>query len=108
MILTSAAVVAAFGLALFALGQVTDNPGVALVGAIFIIGVGAAGATGGYQVADGETVIEYNNSSTNETVTDVETTYKDVETPQDLPLGVMVTLTGFVLFIGAAGRASES
>jgi sugar lactone lactonase YvrE len=62
MILTTAAAVSAFGLLLFFIGQSTDNHGVAIIGAVFIIGVGAAGAVGGYQVAVGEDVDQYTDT----------------------------------------------
>jgi multisubunit Na+/H+ antiporter MnhB subunit len=103
MILQSAAVVAALGLVLFILGYSFDRPELVMLGAIVVIGVGASGMAGGFQVADG--TVEYTNAE-NETVT--EKTYSDVETQGDFPLGVVVTLIGTVMFMAGAGRASET
>lgn len=104
MILLAAAAVSVFGLVLFAFGYAFDSPGVAMVGALFIVGIGAAGAIDGYEYKGGQ--VETYNNSTNTTTIDYQ--YQSVSVHTDFPLGVMVTLAGVVLFMGASGRASES
>lgn len=62
MILQTAALLLAVGFIAYALGKVTDRPGVAMIGAIVVIGVGATAMTGGIQVATGEDVTERTNT----------------------------------------------
>lgn len=104
MILIAAAALSVFGLALFVVGLAFDNPGIAMVGALFIIGIGAAGAIDGYDVKTGE--VESVNETTNTTT--VNATYDEVNAHGEFPLGVMVTLAGAVLFIGASTRAADT
>jgi hypothetical protein len=64
MILTTAAFLSGASIVLFVAGFVLSRPGVAMFGAILMIGVGAAGMSTGFQVATGEDVEQYEGSRT--------------------------------------------
>jgi hypothetical protein len=102
MILQTATLLLAVGFAAFIVGHISGHPGVAMIGAIVIIGVGATAMTGGIQHQDGTT--EYTNAQ-NETVT--ERTYSDISTMSEFPVGVMLMGLGAVLLLTSTGQASE-
>lgn len=105
MILTLALALTALGIAGIAVGYVTDMTGVAVIGAVIIVGVGATVTVTGLQYRDGQTKTHYNNSTGPDT-TEVEPTYAELDTADKLPLGFLWMLFGAVptlQFIQRAG-----
>lgn len=85
------------GFVLFAIGNVTDYTGVAVIGGVIIVGVGAMMTTQGgleYRAGQQETIV---NESENKTVVEVEPTYQQVQLPINLPLGFLTMLAGALL-----------
>lgn len=78
MILETAIALSALGLALFVIGSTQGNPGIAMIGAVVVIGVGASAMVGGVQVQSGtnEETITTNTTITLEDVGDAELTTK--------------------------------
>jgi len=111
MILNTALFLLAAGMAAFALGKIFKRPGVAMIGAIIIIGVGATALTGNIQVATGEDTEEWEeydpNRGQNVIYTNSTTVYTDIETAADFPVGAVLMSLGAVMLIGATGEASE-
>jgi len=86
-----------FGFGLFALGNVADYTGVAMIGGVIVVGVGAGIVTqGGLEHKVGETRV-ISNETANQTVVDVEPEYRPVGTPSRLPLGFVTMLAGSLL-----------
>jgi hypothetical protein len=86
-----------FGFGLFALGHVTDYTGVAVIGGVIVVGVGAGIVTQGgldHKVGETRTIT---NETANQTVVDVEPEYRPVGTPNRLPLGFVTMLAGSLL-----------
>lgn len=106
MILQTAIAIAGIGFVAYALGHLFNRYGVAMIGAIIVIGVGASIMTGGVQVAVGEDQVTINESG-DKTVTNSTTVYEDVDTQSDFPVGVVVLALGAVMLIGTTGEASE-
>jgi hypothetical protein len=105
MILATAAALSVLGVVLFVIGEWTGNAGVSMVGAIIVIGVGAAGMTTGIEVASGQNVTAVTENNT--TTKTIETVYTDIDTATDFPVGVIVLAAGSIMLLGATGRASE-
>lgn len=103
MILQTTALLLALGLVVFVLGHFTGNPGLAMIGAIIVIGVGATGMVDGIEVRDGQ--VETVNETTNETM--IEYTYRPIGSVSGFPVPEVITILGAVGLISGAGRASE-
>jgi hypothetical protein len=102
MQLPSAAFIAALGLALFILGAVRDYKGVATIGAIMVVGVGAIVTTSGLEYQTGVVVM---NETANKTVRDFQ--YGQTSTPRNLPLGGLIMAAGGVLVLRALNDIAE-
>jgi hypothetical protein len=92
MIVTTLALLLALGFAAFVLGNVLGYQGIAMIGAVLIVGAGAAVADGGIETKSGVTV---ETTSANTTVETYQ--YQTSETPVNLPFGGLVMLLGGVL-----------
>jgi len=108
MIFEIAALVGIAGIILFALGFWFERPELAMFGALLVIGIGIAGMYSGYQIESGEIRTTITDDQTNETVTTIDKTYKEIEIHPDYPLDIIVLLLGAVMLIGSAGAASET
>lgn len=91
MLVETAAILTAIGLACWVLGTVLGQPEIAVLGGTIVLGVGAviSGAGGGLEQKTGETEIQEDNTTTE---TDFE--YEEVETPTQLPLGGVIMILG--------------
>lgn len=89
MILTTAAFFSALGLAVWLLGELRDYRGIAVIGAILLIGVGSAAMIGGLEVQTGEIATELNNSTV-----ETEHQYSPIGTTTSFPTGMVLTLLG--------------
>lgn len=98
MILATSVFLSAFGFAAWALGHFWDYQGIAAIGAVLVIGVGAAAMVDGLETQSGtvETQLDANT-------TEVEQQYQSIGTTQSFPVGVVVTLLG----TGMIARALE-
>ena len=94
MILPVFVAVSALGLGLWVLGYLLDYTGIAVIGAAVFLGAGASVVLGGLEYQTGEVHTE---TSANETV--VEQQYESVNTPTQLPLGILTMLTGSLLVV---------
>lgn len=94
MIITIALFLSAIGFAAFVVGNVLDWTGVATIGAVLILGVGAAITTQGLSYASGERVEQISNNTTEKV-----TTYQQADFPQRLSVGFLVMLLGGMLVI---------
>lgn len=95
MILQTATVLALIGFATWLIGLLLDYRGVAVIGAVIVVGVGAAVTEdGGLTQKTGE--IE---TTAPDNTTEVEYQYEPVETPGQLNLGVLIMLLGGVLVL---------
>ncbi len=96
MILTVASALTTLGFATWILGSIFEYHGVATVGAVIIVGVGAMVSNEGLEVKTGEVQNQIDNSTT-----EVENQYQPISTPAHLSLGVIVMLLGGTLFLRA-------
>lgn len=96
MILQTAAFLSILGTGMWLIGQLQGYQGIATIGAVLMVGVGAAAMVDGLQVPSGE--IE---TTIDDDTTEVETQYEDVGTTTSFPLGMLLTLLGGVM----TGRA---
>lgn len=103
MILTTAGFLTTLGFIAWILGTLFDKTGIAVIGGVLVVGVGAMGMTDGYEQKVGETQIE---NSANET--EIRYDYAPVETPTHLPLGVLVMLLGALLTLQSINDAGGS
>lgn len=94
MLWTIAGFVTLLGFGMWIVGSVFDYVGVAMIGAVIIIGAGAMVTDSGLEYSTGETQIQ---ESDNRTV--VEENYQSIETPQQLSLGGLWMLFGGLLAI---------
>lgn len=101
MILATAAPIFIAGLVCWLAGIAMDQPEIAVIGGVLIVGVGAAIMTDGLEYRDGR--IEEVDGST----TTVEPQYSTVPLPQNLPLGVLVTLLGGIMTITSINRFGD-
>jgi hypothetical protein len=94
MILATAAFLTLLGGAAFVLGAARGYAGVAVIGAVVILGVGSMVVVDGLAYKSGERVERIDNSTTVHT-----NTYRQIDTPTRLPLGALVMLIGGLLAI---------
>lgn len=95
MILQTAAFLSVLGTGTWLIGELMDYQGIATIGAVLMVGLGAAAMVDGLEVETGE--IEVEDGST----TEIETQHEPVGTTTSFPLGLMLTLLGGVM----TGRA---
>lgn len=103
MILTIAGYLSALGFLAWILGSFFDYTGVAVIGGVIVVGIGAAAMTDGLQHETGQ--IETNVS---ENETEVTTQYDDVETPANFPLGPVIMILGAMMVIRALDEVAKS
>ena len=99
MLLTVALFLTTLGFFLWGLGYVLEYTGIAFIGVTLIIGVGAMVTGTGLEYKSGEV---HDQVTTNETQISYE--YSKVPLPTQLPLGILVILTGGVLAIRQLNR----
>lgn len=92
MILSTAAILIGVGALFWVLGTFFDYTGIAVIGAVIVLGVGVAATTDGLYHQTG--VIETVNSTTNTTITEFQ--YERVEISNRFPLGMLILLLGGV------------
>lgn len=92
MILVVSVFLTGLGMAAWIAGFVLDMPGIAAIGGVLVVGVGATAMIDGLERQDGK--IETVNDSTNATTT--ERQYEEVDTIQSFSLGMVLTLLGGV------------
>lgn len=102
MLLVTASLLSVFGFLTWIAGSVLDYHGVAAVGAVVIVGVGAAAMTDGIQRHAG--AVE-TNVSANETQISHE--YEPIDTPNQFPLGVIVMLVGSLMAFRSLASIGE-
>lgn len=102
MLLVTASLLSVLGFLTWIAGSVLDYHGVASVGAVVIVGVGAAAMTDGIerQVGAVET-----NVSANETR--ISNEYEPIDTPSQFPLGVIVLLLGSLMAFRSLAAIGE-
>jgi len=95
--LLPASLLVLFGFALFAAGYVADSPGIAVIGGVLVVGVGAAITVGGgiYEQTGEREVIT--NETANRTVVQTTPQYQAVDLPINLPVGFLTMLGGALL-----------
>jgi len=91
MILTTAAFLTLLGMSTWVLGHVFEYQGIATLGAVVMIGVGAAAMVDGLETETGEERVEVENTTT------VETIYEPIGTTSSFPTGLVLTLLGGVM-----------
>lgn len=96
MILTVASALISLGFVTWILGSIFEYHGVATIGAVVIVGVGAMVANGGLEFKTGEIETTVDNSTT-----ETENQYNSVDTPTHLSLGAIIMLLGGTLFLRA-------
>lgn len=101
MILSVFLALTALGLAAWILGTVFEWAGIAVIGAVIVVGAGAMVTTTGLEYRSGQ--VEQNDVAFNESVnesyvnsTQVTYQYEPVSLPQKLSLGALVMLFGGV------------
>jgi len=92
VILSTAAFLSALGFVAFLVGHVYGYQGIATIGAVLVVGLGAGVMVGGLDVAAGEERVEVNS-----TTTEIETVYDPIGTTSSFPLGLVLTLLGGVM-----------
>lgn len=90
MILTVSVFLTALGFAAWIGGFVLDQPAIAMIGGVLVVGVGAMVMVDGLEVREGRT--EVANNTTGET--QVQYDYREVSTLPSFSLGVVLTLLG--------------
>lgn len=78
------------------LGHVYGYQGIATLGAVLMVGVGAAVMVTGLEVEAGEERVEVDDQTT-----EVTTTYEPIETSNSFPTGLVLTLLGGVMTMRA-------
>jgi len=103
MLLTTAAFLTAVGFLAFVGGQLGNYPEIAVIGAVLVVGVGAAIADSGLERQTG--VVETTNETTNTTVKEFQ--YQQVPLPTNLPLGSLMAILGGVGVLRALNNAGR-
>ena len=96
MLLTTAAFLSILGFLAWVLGHVYSYQGIATLGAVLMVGVGAAVMVGGLETAAGEERVQIDANTTA-----VTTTYEPIGTTSSFPTGLVVTLLGGVMTLRA-------
>ncbi len=96
MILTAAVFLTALGFVTFVVGNLLGYQEIALIGGVLIFGVGFAVSVDGVSVESGEVKTEVDNSTI-----EVEHQYQQMNTPDSLPVGLLVMLVGGTLSLRA-------
>jgi len=122
MILTVASALTSLGFVTWILGSIFEYHGIASIGAVILVGVGAMVSNGGLEVKTGEIEMQSDNTTANvsidheeinnSTVATAETRaqntsgttiirnkYEPVSTPTHLSLGVILMLLGGTMFL---------
>jgi len=101
VLLISAAFLCALGFTSWALGTVFQYRGIAVLGAVLIVGVGASAAVDGLQHQVGKTQEQVAYDTT-----DVSYQYDDIQTPDHFPLGPVIMLLGSVALFQSINELS--
>jgi len=91
MILTTAAFLTLLGMSTWTLGHIFDYQGIATLGAVLMVGVGAATMIDGLETETGEERVQVDNTTT------VEAIYEPIGTSSSFPTGLVLTLLGGVM-----------
>jgi len=91
VILTTAAFLTLLGMSTWTLGHIFGYQGIATLGAVLMVGVGAAAMIDGLETQTGEERVEVDNTTT------VETIHEPIGTSSSFPTGVVLTLLGGVM-----------
>lgn len=102
MILSTAAFLCAIGFVAWILGTLFNQTEIAVIGGVLILGVGAMGATDGFQHRAGQ--IESTNAD-NETITEFQ--YERIDQTTNFSAGGLIMLLGGLGIIRALNRASN-
>lgn len=99
MLWTLAGFITGLGLVLWIVGSVLDYVGIAMIGAVLILGTGAIVADSGIEYKIGETRI-------NETAdtTEIQYDFSEQNTPEQLSLGGLWMLAGGLLMLQKLGE----
>jgi len=89
VILSTAAFLSTVGFAAFILGHVYGYQGIAAIGGILILGVGAAAMVDGLETQTGELQEQVDNSTTR-----IDYEYQSIGVTASFPIGLLVTLLG--------------
>ncbi|WP_211693308.1 hypothetical protein [Natronomonas halophila] len=98
-----AATFTALGFIGWLVGMLLEMPGVAMLGAILVVGVGGMVMSDGLQVRDGQ--IERNVSADE---TEIEYTYSDFQPMDRWPVGELWLIFGGILTLRSLSGVSES
>ena len=117
MLLTTAAFLSILGFLAWVLGHVYSYQGIATLGAVLVVGVGAAVMVGGLETPVGEERVETTEVNTTElttsdgnvtnvtgaetTTAEVTTVYEPIGTTSSFPTGLVLTLLGGVMTLRA-------
>jgi hypothetical protein len=117
MLLTTAAFLSILGFTAWVLGHVYSYQGIATLGAVLMVGVGAAVMVGGLETPAGEERVETTDVNTTEltnadgnvtnvtasetTTAEVTTVYEPIGTTSSFPTGLVLTLLGGVMTLRA-------
>jgi len=96
LLITTAAFLSILGLVTWVLGHTYGYQGIATLGAVLMVGVGAAVMVTGLEVEAGEERVEVDDQTT-----EVTTTYEPIETSNSFPTGLVLTLLGGVMTMRA-------
>lgn len=96
MLITTAAFLSILGLVAWVLGHVYAYQGIATLGAVLMVGVGAGVMVTGLEVEAGEERVEIDSQTT-----EVTTVYEPIETSSSFPTGLVLTLLGGVMTMRA-------
>lgn len=90
MILSTAAFLTLLGFVAWILGTIWNYQGIAAIGAVLIVGVGAAAMIDGLETQTGEQRVEDPEANT----TSIDYQYSQIGTSTSFPAGMLVTLLG--------------
>lgn len=95
MILSTAVFLTGLGVVVWALAEVFSYRGIAVLGAVLVVGVGTAVMVGGLEYQAGETQIETDGGNT----TEIEYEYQEIGTTSSFPTGMILTLLGGTMML---------
>lgn len=102
MLLILAATFTALGFVGWIVGTLLEMPGVAVISAILVVGVGAGIMTDGLDVRDGHV-----ETNTTDSQTEVAYTYAEFEPNQQWPLGELWLLLGGIMTLRGFSQVQE-
>lgn len=103
MILTVAAFLSALGLVTWVLGYYLRFTGMAVIGAVLLLGVGAMVMIDGLEHSSGEIETQADDGTIER-----QTIYDQVDTGQSFPLGALLTILAGVLVMRSLNQQAEA